>query len=556
VSVPEIPGYRIIRELGRGGMATVYLAIQEKFDREVAVKVMDPELLSDETFSKRFRRESRIVAKLNHPHIIQVYDVGLAGHHHYLVMELVTGGELNDRLEEGLEVQTAFRVMKEMARALDFAHGQNFIHRDIKPENILFRQDGSCVLSDFGIARGMDNDTQITTMGSVVGTPYYMSPEQVTGEKLDGRSDIYSLGVVFYKALTGKVPYDGDSALNIGIRHIKDPVPKLPAGLAAMQPLIDRFMAKMPAHRYQNGSEIVAALEEFEKSNAMPRSVAKTEIIGADIVDEIKRQTGQGEAPGGAGQRPSVTKVMRVKSKRRSPLRFVVIGVGMALVIAGAAWFLLQGRGEAAAQQPVAPEVAPPAIEPEVSSAGSSEGKTVLALIDRADALRVAGAVLEPPGENALETYLQVLERDPDNRTVLAALDSIGRSIAGDGIAALEAGDEEAARAALVRADELAPGAQLVVRLDAALRRLDAGRELVRRVHEQIARGWLTKPSEDSAISVLRAALDHSPRPEGVEGARAALIARLSEVAADAHAFDMARDARPYEEAAQAVAAL
>ena len=358
MSTPDIPGYRIVRELGQGGMATVYLAIQEKFDRQVAVKVMDPEMLHDETFSKRFRRESRIVAKLNHPHIIQVYDVGLSGQHHYLVMELVTGGELNDRLEEGLDVGTAFQVIKEIARALDFAHSQNFIHRDIKPENILFREDGSSVLSDFGIARGMDNETQITTMGSVVGTPYYMSPEQVTGEKLDGRSDLYSLGVVFYKTLTGKVPYDGDSALNIGIRHIKDPLPKLPPGLKAMQPLIDRFMAKMPAHRFQSGAEAVTALEEFEQSNAMPRSVAKTEIIGSDVVDEIKRQTGQGKASGkDGGNRPSVTRVMRVKTKRRSPVRFVVIGVGLALVIAGGAWFLLQQRdGDAlgAAQDAVA----------------------------------------------------------------------------------------------------------------------------------------------------------------------------------------------------------
>jgi len=301
-------------------MATVYLAIQEKFDRQVAVKVMDPELLHDETFSARFRRESRIVAKLNHPNIIQVYDVGLATNRHYLVMELVTGGELNDRLEQGLDVSTAFRVVKEIARALDFAHGQNFIHRDIKPENILFREDGSSVLSDFGIARGMDNETQITTLGSVVGTPYYMSPEQVTGERLDGRSDIYSLGVVFYKTLTGKVPYDGDSALNIGIRHIKDPLPKLPSGLAKMQPLIDRFMAKMPAHRYQSGAEVVEALEAYEKKNAMPSSVARTEIIDSNVVNEIKRQTGQGEiSPPSGGQRPSVTRVMRVKPKRRSP---------------------------------------------------------------------------------------------------------------------------------------------------------------------------------------------------------------------------------------------
>lgn len=333
----------MVRELGRGGMATVYLAIEELSGRQVAVKVMDPEMLHDETFSRRFRRESRIVAKLDHPHIIRVHDVGLTGEHHYLVMELITGGELNDRLEEGVDVATAFRVIKEIARALDFAHAQQFIHRDIKPENILFRADGSCVLSDFGIARGMENETQITTLGSVVGTPYYMSPEQVTGEELDGRSDLYSLGVVFFKALTGKVPYDGDSALNIGIRHIKDPVPKLPAGLRAMQPLIDRFMAKTPAHRFQTGAEAVEALEEFERSNAMPQSVARSELGAADVVEEIERRVGQGEPCGVEGSGPGAARVMRVSTRRHSRLRFVVIGVGLALVVAGSTWFLLQG---------------------------------------------------------------------------------------------------------------------------------------------------------------------------------------------------------------------
>jgi serine/threonine protein kinase len=344
MSAPQIPGYRIERELGRGGMATVYLAVQEKFDREVAIKVMDPELLHDETFSKRFQRESQIVSKLNHPHIIQVYDVGLVGESHYLAMELITGGELNDRLEDGLDIRTAFRVTKEIARALEFAHGKGFIHRDIKPENILFREEGSCVLSDFGIARGVDNETQITTMGTVVGTPYYMSPEQVTGEKLDGRADIYSLGVVFYKMLTGKVPYDGESALNIGIRHIKDPVPRLPSGLSAMQPLIDKFMAKAPGQRFQSGVDVVEALEKFESSGSMPQSVAKTEIIDAGVVDEIKRQTGAGSEAGGGANRPSVTRVMRVK-KKSSPMPFLIVGMVAAAAIAGAAWFFLAGPG-------------------------------------------------------------------------------------------------------------------------------------------------------------------------------------------------------------------
>ena len=546
--MPDIPGYRIVREIGRGGMATVFLAIQEKFDRQVAVKVMDSELLHDETFSKRFRREAQIVAKLNHPHIIQVYDVGLAVNRHYLVMELVTGGELNDRLEQGLDVGTAFRVTKEIARALDFAHAQNFIHRDIKPENILFREDGSSVLSDFGIARGMDNETQITTMGSVVGTPYYMSPEQVTGERLDGRSDLYSLGVVFYKTLTGKVPYDGDSALNIGIRHIKDPLPKLPSGLAKMQPLIDRFMAKMPAHRYQSGAEVVEALEAYEKQSAMPSSVARTEIIDSSIVDEIKRQTGQGDAnPAPGGQRPSVTRVMRVKPKRRSPLRFVVIGVGLALVIAGAAWFAVQQRGEgieATSESPLSGSEAPDA---------GIDAASLANLVSAADAERARGQLIGDGSHNALALYRSVLAQAPGHRGALAGIDAIGRSLAERGLEAVKAGDLEAARGALAHAQPLAPGAQVVVRLAARIHELDGARGLLAQAQARLDAGNLTQPAEDSAVTLVMRLLDLPNPPAGTEALRAALVERLEAVAADAIAYDMTREAAPYTAAARAL---
>ena len=548
MNLPDISGYRIVREIGRGGMATVYLAIQEKFDRQVAVKVMDPELVHDETFSARFRRESRIVAKLNHPNIIQVYDVGLATNHHYLVMELITGGELNDRLEQGLDVSTAFRVVKEIARALDFAHSQNFIHRDIKPENILFREDGSSVLSDFGIARGMDNETQITTLGSVVGTPYYMSPEQVTGERLDGRSDIYSLGVVFYKTLTGKVPYDGDSALNIGIRHIKDPLPKLPSGLAKMQPLIDRFMAKMPAHRYQSGAEVVEALEAYEKKNAMPSSVARTEIIDSNVVDEIKRQTGQGEvSPTSGGQRPSVTRVMRVKPKRRSPMRFVVMGVGLALVIAGAAWFAIQQRGAVNKDVSEAPVSAP---APQELGAGAL---SLAELLRKADAMRARGRLSGDGNDHALALYRRALTLAPQNRDALAGIDAIGRLLAETGLEAAAGGDLSAARAALGEAQSLAPGAQVVLRLVERVGELEGAKTLLAQAQARLDAGNLTQPAGDSAVTLVMRLLELPNPPAGTEALRTALVERLQSVAADAMAFDMSREAAPYVEAARAL---
>lgn len=349
---PQVPGYRIIRELGRGGTATVYLAIQEKFDREVAVKILDAAVDQDQSFSARFQRESRIVSKLSHPNIVQVYDVGLHEGRHYLAMELLTGGELNDRLDAGLALPDAFRAIKEIAKALDFAHSKGFIHRDIKPENILFREEGSAVLSDFGIARDVDSESQITTIGSVVGTPYYMSPEQVTGEKLDGRADIYSLGVVFYKALTGEVPYDGDTALDIGMRHIKDPIPRLPSQIARFQPLVDKFLAKAPIQRFQTGADAVRALEEAERREPLPEHIAKTETPGHGRVDESRRsveQYGHAGSAVSAGSGRTRLNVTRVETRRgaqaTASVRWLFAGVVLAVVAGSAAIYFTANRG-------------------------------------------------------------------------------------------------------------------------------------------------------------------------------------------------------------------
>ncbi len=348
-------------------MATVYLAIQEKFDREVAVKILDAEVEQDATFCARFQRESRIVSKLSHPHIVQVYDVGLHQGHHYLAMELLTGGELNERLEQGLPLKEAFRVIKEIARALDFAHNKGFIHRDIKPENILFREEGSAVLSDFGIARGVDSHTQITTIGSVVGTPFYMSPEQVTGDRLDGRADLYSLGVVFYKALTGSVPFDGPTALDIGIRHIKDPVPRLPDHLSRFQSLIDKFLEKAPPRRFQTGAEIVRALEAAERHEPLPDSVARSEITEYDTVGKVLSSAERSEVPdrevfdSASRGRLNVTRVSTLRGSQRSAsVRWLVAGIILAVFAATVAMYYISKAHDFGARGQTVPESVAP----------------------------------------------------------------------------------------------------------------------------------------------------------------------------------------------------
>ena len=283
----EIPGYSIEREIGRGGMARVYLAVQKKFGRLVAIKVVSPEYTTDPSFGKRFVREARIIAQLSHPNIVQVHDAGVNEQCYYLVMEYLRGGDLNRRLKRGLHMQAAISVVKDIARGLDSAHSKGFVHRDIKPENILFREDGSAVLSDFGVARVISSDASITRHGTVVGTPQYMSPEQASGRTLDGRSDIYSLGVVFYRMLTGEVPFKADSAVAVGIRHLQDPIPRLPEHLSPMQPVIDRFLAKKPEQRFQSGAEVIEALDGVRSAGLVPNTVIKTEVVNTAEIRAI-----------------------------------------------------------------------------------------------------------------------------------------------------------------------------------------------------------------------------------------------------------------------------
>ncbi|MBL8296880.1 MAG: protein kinase [Rhodanobacteraceae bacterium] len=261
----DIPGYRVVRQLGRGGMATVYLALQESVDREVALKVMSPALLADPTYGERFLREARIAAKLQHPHVVGIHDVGRQGDYFYIAMEYVSVGPVLREDGKPRDVPFTLRVVREMARALHYANSKGFVHRDVKPDNILLREDGSAALTDFGIARANDSATRMTRTGAVVGTPHYMSPEQARGRGLDGRSDLYSLGIVMYELLVGRVPYHAEDSLAVGIMHITQPLPQLPPEFRALQPMLDLLLAKEPEQRFQDGAAVAAAIETIER---------------------------------------------------------------------------------------------------------------------------------------------------------------------------------------------------------------------------------------------------------------------------------------------------
>jgi serine/threonine protein kinase len=266
-----IPGYRTLRELGAGGMATVHLAIQESFDREVALKVMSPMFNVDPSFATRFLREARIVSQIHHASIVPVHDVGEYRRHQYLSMEYLPGGDLKHRLQQhGPNPKLALIVCRAISSALELAHKKGFVHRDIKPENILFREDGTPVLTDFGIARAIDSGTSLTRVGTLVGTPAYMSPEQIKGLELDGRSDLYSLGIVLYEMLTGSQPFRADSTLSLALKHISEDLPPLPPSMAQFQSVLDRLTARERDNRFANGGDVLEALNRLD-ADGMPR---------------------------------------------------------------------------------------------------------------------------------------------------------------------------------------------------------------------------------------------------------------------------------------------
>ncbi len=255
---PLIKGYRFIRKLGATAYSGVYLAERESANKLVVLKVMRQMSMRDETVGvfDRFLQEYETIAEMHHPNIVKIYDLGVADDHAHIVMEYLDGGDLRRKIDSGVPEEDAVRYLRQIASALSAVHGRGVLHRDLKPGNIMLRKDGSIALIDFGLAKRARLESEITDKGEIFGTPYYMSPEQGHGIGVDERSDIYSLGVIFYEMLTGKKLYKADSAMGIIYKHAHASIPDLPEALRQHQPLLDRLLAKAPADRLQSAAEI------------------------------------------------------------------------------------------------------------------------------------------------------------------------------------------------------------------------------------------------------------------------------------------------------------
>ena len=368
----DIPGYTVHRLLGKGGMAAVYLATQNSLEREVAIKVLLNN--SDDQFSQRFVSEARIIATLNHPRVITVYDVAqLDDGRPYIVMEYLSGGDLARLKGQNLGPLYALELIRQIAEGLSMVHRRGIIHRDIKPANILFREDGTVVLTDFGIAKDTRIDCDLTQDGISIGSPSYSSPEQSHCEPLDQRTDIYSLGVILLELLLGHNPFKGAHYAETVQNHATLPIPELPAPLRQYRPLLERMLAKKAADRFESVDEMLTVLIDHlhGKASILDQSITRQHFTPIRL-----------PVPEHSGRK----------------IRYAAIAA-LLLLLAGGGVFYLSYESEHAVQ--------------------------INELLVQADARMAEDKLAEPELDNARYYFNEVLALDPTNSAALEGLEKV-----------------------------------------------------------------------------------------------------------------------------------
>jgi len=435
----QITGYEILRPLGSGGMSTVYLALQRSLDRKVAIKVMRRlgDAASDEAVQaeKRFLLEGRMMAKLPHRNIVAVYDIVSNEDMSYISMEYLDGGTLSDRMKTGLSLAEAVSVVVQIGAALDFAHAHSVVHRDLKPANIMFRDAGTPVLTDFGIARYQDGTaTRLTQTGMLVGTPTYMSPEQINGNPVDGRADLYSLGILFYELLAGVAPFRGDTPIAVLMAHLTQPPPPLPGEFQSFQPVLDRMIAKDRDQRY-------VTLKEFT-DDLKSRLVHSDTLLTRLHIDPNQTSSEQLRALGFATSSPTAERLRDsllgnlsasgprpisfpphpLPPPRTVPWTWITVALGVLLLAIGG-WLFLRGHG----------------------GLSKDERELVGFWLDRAQQ-RIEANQLVAPADDSAYAYLQkVLQKDGENTQAQTLLTNVAKTLGEQAQQALAEGKLDAA---------------------------------------------------------------------------------------------------------------
>ena len=427
--------YELGRLIGRGGMAEVYAAHDRLLDREVAVKVLRERFREDATFTARFQDEARNVARLSHPNLVVVFDTGVDADQPFIVMERIRGRTLQEALDAGgLTEDRGLQVAADVCGALAYAHQNLLVHRDVKPGNIMLAEDGSVKVTDFGIARAMSDET-VTATAAVLGTAAYLSPEQAQGHRVDTRSDLYSLGVVLYELLTGKVPFSGDSAVSVALQHVRaEPEPPrrlVPTVSRDAETIVMRLLTKDPDRRYQQAEDVRVDLERARRGEsplplrpparvptpaATPRTArppATTEVIGGDADTVVD---GTAAAPGTAARADTTgSGVAVVRSPRERALRIAGY-VAFALVLVGV---VLGARALLTAEAPPDPQ----AVVPAVTGGTLEDAIAALEAVDlRAGRINEVETETSPPGT--------VLTQDPVAGTRLTVRGGVDLTVA------------------------------------------------------------------------------------------------------------------------------
>lgn len=337
--------YELIEKIGEGGMAVVYKGQDRLLNRYVAIKVLRPEYTKDSQFVENFRKESQAAAGLQHPNIVNVYDVGTEGSIHFIVMELIDGRPLSEVISEyaPMDYKKVIEITRQIALALSIAHKKNIIHRDVKPHNVMITSDGRAKLADFGIAKAVSDSTLASETSKIIGSVHYFSPEQARGSYVDERSDLYSLGIVMYEMLTGKVPFDGDNPVQVALMHINDeivtPSKIVPSIPPALEKLVLKATDKFQSNRFKSADEMLEELDNIE----FVTKIVGNSVFAASDVEEFKEMNGKkkqesledlGDFKGKPAKKP-LTKEEKAKKKKKKIIIGAICGVVAVAAVVG-----------------------------------------------------------------------------------------------------------------------------------------------------------------------------------------------------------------------------
>ena len=414
----ELPGYTIRRELNSGSSTQVFLASQTSAGGDVVVKTLNPAIPGDEFDGKTFVRETANLASMNHPHVIRIHDYGIQDGMPFIVMDYLRQGDLTQKLAKGLEIHELIRVINQVSSALDYAHTKGVVHLDVKPENILFSDRDVAVLSDFGIAEFQRKKSGVGERRTVLGTPAYMSPERALGHEIDGRTDFYSLGVVFYQMLTGQLPYRPDRGGNVALRQARDPVPQLPNQFSALQPIVDGCLAKSPDDRFARGDDLRRALAEISTEEIIPNAAVRSEVVTTVEIQLIQPPLDEGS---------STRSEIRGRWQTTTPWTLLsrgALAILISVLILGGTWYFIE-------REPAVANALFSWLSPSDTPSVEEVWNTAEAL--RSDSNQSLSAIVAG--------YSRVLEIDPEHVGAQTGLGDAVDAWKGDIREALDAGD-------------------------------------------------------------------------------------------------------------------